>query len=69
MNAIADQAKAIFLEAIEKANPAERSSFVQASCSSNAELRERVETLLRAHRPEDSFLDPGKTESGNQRKR
>lgn len=60
MNALADKAKAIFLEAIEKTTPEERSAFVDAHCGADAELRQRVEILLRAHQTEDSFLDPGK---------
>jgi hypothetical protein len=36
----------IFLAAAEKATPAERAAYLDAACTSDPELRERVELLL-----------------------
>ncbi|MBL8824309.1 MAG: protein kinase [Planctomycetia bacterium] len=58
--------KSIFLQALELPE-AERADFIVTACGSDAALRERVESLLKAHHPADSFLDPGKLNpsSGN----
>jgi serine/threonine protein kinase len=42
-------AKQIFLSAIEIAEPADRSTFVDKACGNDAELRERVKALVRAY--------------------
>lgn len=60
MQATADKAKEIFLQALELTSDAARSSFIDSSCGTDTELRQRVETLLHSHRPDDSFLDPRK---------
>src|SRR6516162_5960349 len=51
------QAKEIFLAAIEKATAAERAAFLDEACAGEASLREKVESLLRAHDQPGSFLD------------
>lgn len=58
--------KSIFLQALELPE-AERADFIFTACGSDAALQERVESLLKAHHPADSFLDPGKLNpsSGN----
>jgi eukaryotic-like serine/threonine-protein kinase len=50
MNADPQQAKAIFLEAVEKHGPDQWPAFLDQACSGQPELRRRVEVLLDAHR-------------------
>src|SRR5260370_40586160 len=50
MNANATQAKAIFLEAVEKHEPEQWPAFLDQACASQVDLRRRVEVLLEAHR-------------------
>jgi serine/threonine protein kinase len=45
-----NQAKAIFLEAVEKYDPDAWPAFLDQACAGQAELRRRVEVLLQAHR-------------------
>ncbi len=49
MNADPNQAKAIFLEAIEKHVAEQWPAFLDQACSGQPELRRRVEVLLQAH--------------------
>lgn len=49
--------RTIFLEALEKDNPEQRSAFLDKVCGEDAELRHRVETLLSAHNDAGSFLE------------
>src|SRR5438132_452155 len=48
--------ESIFAEAIAKAAP-ERPSYLEAVCRGDADLRDRVEALLRAHDNPDPFLE------------
>jgi serine/threonine protein kinase len=50
MNADPQQAKAIFLQAVEKHDPGEWPAFLDQACPGQPELRRRVEVLLEAHR-------------------
>ena len=50
-------AKAIFLEALEIATPAERAAHLDAACAGNTSLRQNVEALLKAHDRADPLLD------------
>src|SRR5262249_19854446 len=50
MNADPQQAKAIFLQAVEKYDPAGWPAFLDQACPGQPELRRRVEVLLEAHR-------------------
>jgi serine/threonine protein kinase len=57
------QVKEIFLAAVERADPKERESYLQQACGDDAQLRRRVEALLRRHEQPDNFpeqpaLDP-----------
>src|SRR5215207_1693802 len=52
----APQSRDLFLEALEKAAPAERAAFLDGACRDNIALRAAVEELLANHR-EDSFLE------------
>src|SRR5262245_41343915 len=49
MNVDPQQAKAIFLQAVEKHDPANWPSFLEQACTGDPELRSRVELLLDAH--------------------
>lgn len=49
--------RTIFLEALEKDNPEHRRAFLDEVCREDAELRQRVETLLSAHNDAGSFLE------------
>ena len=53
----AQRIQAVFLAAAEIADPAERAAFLDGACDGDAELRTRVEALLRAHDQPDSLLD------------
>ncbi len=55
MPAHANDVKAIFLAAAEKATPAERAAFLDGACAGDAALRHRVEALLKAHDEPGSF--------------
>jgi hypothetical protein len=48
----------LFAEAIEKSTPAERAAFLDAACSGDAVLRQRVEALLQSHAREDFLKTP-----------
>jgi hypothetical protein len=50
MNADANPAKAIFLEAVENHDPDLWPAFLDHACAGRPELRRRVEVLLQAHR-------------------
>src|SRR5438105_14024279 len=50
MNVDPNQAKAIFLEAVEKHDPDGWPAFLAQACADQPDLRRRVEVLLGAHR-------------------
>src|SRR5262249_47808692 len=50
MNADPQQAKALFLQAVEKHDPDQWPAFLDQACAGQPELRRRVEMLLEAHR-------------------
>jgi hypothetical protein len=49
--------QAIFLEAADYHDPADRAAILDRECSADPELRRRVEALLRAHDEFNSFLN------------
>lgn len=49
--------KDVFTEAAARTDPADRAACLDAACAGNAELRSRVEALLRASEEPDSLLD------------
>jgi tetratricopeptide (TPR) repeat protein/serine/threonine protein kinase len=51
------QVKSIFLEAVAKCAPGEWDAYLNEVCEDNAEVRRRVEVLLRAHLGGDSLFD------------
>lgn len=61
MNANPNQAKAIFLEAVQKCAPDLWPAFLDQACADQLELRRRVEALLQAHREAGA----GSAEVGN----
>src|SRR5471030_3037859 len=55
----AARAKSLFLAASDLADPAERAAYLERECGGDAELRDRVEALLRAN--DASPLPPAAT--------
>src|SRR5271163_1911898 len=55
----AARAKSLFLAASDLADPAERAAYLERECGGDAELRGRVEALLRAN--DASPLPPAET--------
>jgi hypothetical protein len=49
--------QAVFWETAQHPDPADRAPILERECSDDAELRRRVEALLRAHDAYDSFLN------------
>jgi serine/threonine protein kinase/Flp pilus assembly protein TadD len=52
-----NQARAIFLEAIEQPDAAARESFIASACGGDADLQLRVERLIESHEKLGSFHD------------
>jgi WD40 repeat protein/serine/threonine protein kinase len=51
------QEQSIFVEALDKEDPAERAAFLARVCASDFALRQRIERLLQRHQQADDFLD------------
>jgi eukaryotic-like serine/threonine-protein kinase len=49
--------RAIFFEAMEKDDRAERAAFLEEACAGDPELRRRIEALLKSHATAGDFLD------------
>jgi serine/threonine protein kinase/tetratricopeptide (TPR) repeat protein len=47
----------IFIQALEKSSPEDRSAFLIEACGDDADFRQRIELLLRAHDEPDSLLE------------
>jgi WD40 repeat protein/serine/threonine protein kinase len=47
----------VFLDALEKEDPAVRAAYLDAACAGRPALRQRVEALLRLHTEADTFLE------------
>jgi len=56
MNAVKNDAKAIFLQALDCTGPDDLKRFLDEACGTNEPLRARVEELLQAHRDAGNFL-------------
>lgn len=52
-----NQAKSIFLSAVEEHSPEKWGTYLDSACCGDTELRQRVEALLAAHQGEDRLLD------------
>ena len=55
MNILANQSRAIFLEAIELQSPVQRAELVAKACAEEPKLRAQVERLLRSRELLGSF--------------
>ncbi len=51
--------RSIFIAALEKDDATERAAYLEEACAGDALLRARIERLLKAHEPADSFLERG----------
>jgi hypothetical protein len=49
--------RAIFSQALDRDDPAERAAFLDEACAGDPDLRRRVEALLRSHARAGDFLD------------
>jgi hypothetical protein len=49
--------RSIFLNALDREDPAERAAYLDEACAGKPELRRRIERLLRIHQAGDSFLE------------
>jgi eukaryotic-like serine/threonine-protein kinase len=49
--------RSIFLNALDRDDPAARSVYLDEACAGRPELRRRIERLLRAHEAEGAFLE------------
>jgi WD40 repeat protein len=49
--------RSIFLEALEREDPTQRSAYLDAACGADSALRVRVEALLKSHVEAGAFLD------------
>src|SRR5271166_5064521 len=49
--------RAIFFEAVEKDDPAERAAYLDDACAGDPNLRRRIEALLQSHASAGDFLD------------
>jgi serine/threonine protein kinase len=58
------RARSIFCEVLDRASADDRNSYMEKACGPDAELRERVEDLLRAHRDAGNFLGGGSSADG-----
>src|SRR6516162_1565451 len=48
--------RSIFMEALDKQDPTQRSAFLDTACAGDDALRQRVEALLNSHIGAGSFL-------------
>jgi serine/threonine protein kinase len=51
------QEQSIFIEALEREDPAERAAFLDRTCAADPALRARIERLLRRHQQAGGFLE------------
>ena len=49
--------RSIFLNALDKDDPAARAAYLDAACAGRPELRQRIERLLQSHGEQDTFLE------------
>jgi tetratricopeptide (TPR) repeat protein/serine/threonine protein kinase len=59
------QEQSLFIEALEKEDPAERAAFLDRACAGDPALRQRLERLLQRHQQADSFLEPASVPSAS----
>src|SRR6516225_9280206 len=51
------QEQSLFIEALEREDPAERAAYLDRACAGDPALRQRIERLLQRHQQAGSFLD------------
>jgi serine/threonine protein kinase/Flp pilus assembly protein TadD len=51
------QEQSLFIEALEREEPAERAAFLDRACAGDPALRQRIERLLQRHQQADCFLE------------
>src|ERR1022692_3204365 len=56
MDAQSNREIEIFNSALERTTPAERAAYLDGACGDDAELRSRIEALIRAHEQAGGFL-------------
>jgi WD40 repeat protein/tRNA A-37 threonylcarbamoyl transferase component Bud32 len=49
--------RSIFLDALDREDPAARAAYLDEACAGRPELRQRIERLLQSHEAKDSFLE------------
>jgi hypothetical protein len=49
--------RTVFINALEREDPADRAAYLDAACAGRPGLRKRVEELLCFHQEADDFLD------------
>jgi WD40 repeat protein/serine/threonine protein kinase len=49
--------RSIFLNALDREDPAARAAYLDEACAGRPELRQRIERLLESHHTEDRFLE------------
>jgi hypothetical protein len=50
--------ESLFAAALENPTPAQQTAFLEGACAGDAELRRRVEALLKAHHQAGNFFKP-----------
>ena len=53
---------AVFADALERTDPADRAAYLDVACAGDAALRRRIEALLAAHDGAGRFLEPDATD-------
>jgi hypothetical protein len=51
--------KALFFEALQKDSPTAMCEYLDSACGDNAEIREQIDKLIRAHQDAGNFLGGG----------
>ncbi len=51
------QEQSIFIEALEREDPAERAAFLDQVCAADSALRQRIERLLQRHQEAGRFME------------
>src|SRR5437868_267444 len=57
MSTVYSKTKSIFIETVKNCSPEEWGAYLDRACEGDAQLRQRVQDLLRAHEEKDDFLD------------
>jgi hypothetical protein len=52
-----EKIKGVFLEALDRATPADRAAYLDEACRADPAVRQQIEALLQAHERPDRLLD------------